>query len=187
MHTRQRLFNAHLDQLRQKHILSLHSLFTAHSNSIQPIGLGLDKRFSSLPTEFIQSLESSLPVMKLHLSRSEIEREFEKWQRERHTAARKEFDELLGENNFLEFWGKVGKSAIKSATSGRGTDLDDATKKGMEVKIENDDLIGEEDEEAAKDMREMAKHIDVTEVERVLKVGLELPLLEGGCLPVLER
>jgi hypothetical protein len=112
-------------------------------------------------------------VIKLQLSRSEIEREFERWQVERYKVARKEFDELLSENNFLEFWGKLGKSVIKSETVGRNPDdTEQSEQKEMEVKIENDDLIGEEDEEAsAKDMREMAKTIDVTEVERVLKVG----------------
>lgn len=171
IHVQQRLFNTHLDHLRQKHFSSLHSLFTAHSSTIQPLGLGLDKKFSSLNPEFVKSFNSSLPVTKLQLSRSEIEREFDTWQTERYKTARREFEELLSENNFLEFWGKLGKSVIKSETVGRGAaDIGQNEQKAMQVKIGNEDLVGEEDEEAsAKDQREMAKNIDVTEVERVLK------------------
>jgi len=86
-------------------------------------------------------------------------------------VARREFEELLGENNFLEFWGKVRKSAITNQIIARNVAPNDQLDtKGMEVKIENDDLIGEEDEEAsAVDMRQMAKTVDVSEVERVLK------------------
>jgi hypothetical protein len=117
-----------------------------------------------------------LPVTKLDFTRSQIEREFEKWQSERYKIAQREFEELLGENNFLEFWGKVRKSAITTETVARNVASSDGLdKKGMEVKIENDDLIGEEDEDAsAVDMREMAKTVDVTEVERVLKVSISI-------------
>lgn len=76
----------------------------------------------------------------------------------------------------MEFWGKVGKSRITSDTTGGeeriggGRDVEVGKVKGMEVTIENDDLIGEEDEDAIRDMRELAKSINIGEVERVLKV-----------------
>jgi hypothetical protein len=111
----------------------------------------------------MDSVRASLPATKLKLSTSEIEAEFKKWQRERFTAARIDFDTLLSENLFLEFWGRVGKSKI---------DVDDGRKTaGMDVAIENDDLIGEENEEETRDVREMAKVVDAGEVEHVLKVG----------------
>ena len=52
---------------------------------------------------------SSLPVTKLGYDTDQVEHEFEKWQRERSHEARIAFDQMLGENSFVEFWGRLGK------------------------------------------------------------------------------
>lgn len=98
---------------------------------------------------------SSLPATKLGLNKRDIEHEFERWQRERNTEARKAFDEMMGENSFVEFWGRLGK--IGGA--------------GVDSSIQNDDIGEEENEDGERvDMKKLAKAVDVKEILKVLKV-----------------
>lgn len=111
--------------------------------------------FESLP---LPSLLSSLPVVKLGFDIQALEHEFEKWQRERTTVSRLAFDEMLTENAFVEFWGRLGK------IGGKGVDG------GLAI----DDLEGEdaaEDGETKVDMKALAKNVDVQDMEKVLKVS----------------
>jgi heat shock protein beta len=50
-----------------------------------------------------------VPATKLGLDIQSLEHQFEKWQRERTNVARLAFDEMLGENSFVEFWGRLSK------------------------------------------------------------------------------
>jgi heat shock protein beta len=93
------LFHAHIGYLRSKHVTGLYALFEAHAPS-------LATTFESLP---LDSLLGALPVTKLGLDGRALEHEFEKWQRERTTESRQAFDEMLAENSFVEFWGKLKK------------------------------------------------------------------------------
>lgn len=124
----------------------MHSLFASNT-------LSLASPFSSLPLE---SLLSSSPAIKLGLDIERLEREFEKWQRERTTDARKDFDEMLGENSFVEFWGRLRKIGGEGVDGG----------------VKADEM--EEDEGEAGggkvDMKVLAQSVDVQEVEKVLKV-----------------
>src|SRR5271154_3077972 len=87
---RTQVFQAHVEQLRSKHLNNLTALFEANAPS-------LATAFSSLPP-----LLNSLPVTKLGLSMDQLEREFAKWQRDRTAQARKDFDGMLSENSFVE-------------------------------------------------------------------------------------
>ncbi|KAF8978779.1 hypothetical protein BDQ17DRAFT_1265314, partial [Cyathus striatus] len=81
---------------------------------------------------------------------------FAKWQRERTSEARKAFDEMLSENSFVEFWGRLGKIGGDSIENG--------------LKVDNEDIGEEEGEGIAKvDMKALAKNIDIREMEKVLK------------------
>lgn len=98
---------------------------------------------------------SSPPVIKLGFNEKELQHEFDRWQRERVTAARKDFDDMMSENAFLEFWGRLGKIGGK----------------GVDETIQNDDIGEEESEEGERvDMKKLAKGIDVKEIAKVLKV-----------------
>lgn len=81
-----------------------------------------------------------------------MEDEYHKWQRERTQDARRAFDEMLSENSFVEFWGRLGKIGGKGVDSG----------------IQGDD-IGEETEGVV-DMKALAKTVDLKEMIKVLKV-----------------
>jgi len=73
--------------------------------------------------------------------------------------SRRAFDEMLAENSFVEFWGRLSKMG------GDGVE--------GSVKIENEDIgEGGGDSGASKvDMKSLAKNIDIQEMEKVLKVS----------------
>lgn len=146
------LFHAHLAQLRDKHLSNLHALFESQTAT-------LATPFSELS---LQSLLSSLPATKLGFEKRQLEDEFARWQRERNTKARQAFDEMLSENAFVEFWGRLGKIGGEGVNGG--------------VKAEDD---GDEEEGEGgggrADMKQLAKSIDLREMEKVLKVSLSTP------------
>ena len=141
------LFHAHVNALRDKHLASLHALFASHAP-------GLDTAFTVLP---VASLLSSLPATKLGYDVDHLEHEYEKWQRERTHEARLAFDQMLNENSFVEFWGRLGKIGGK----------------GVDASIKYDD-IGEDIEEDQVDMKALAKSVDLREMIKVLKASCSL-------------
>lgn len=143
-----RLFHAHTGHLRSKQTTNLHALFEAHAPS-------LATTFTSLP---IDTLLASASVTRLGYEEDQLQSEFEKWQRERTTRARTAFDEMMAENSFVEFWGRLGKIG--------GQTIDES------LKLDGDDIgeAGEDDEKV--DMKALAKSVDIREMEKVLKVCL---------------
>lgn len=140
------LFHAHVGQLRAKHLGNLHALFASHAPA-------LHTRFTDLP---VASLVSAQPAAKLGYDVRALEDEYERWNRERVSTARREFDDMLAENAFVEFWGRLGK------IGGQGVD--------KTIKV--DDL--EDEEEEVVDMKALAKTVDLKEMVKVLKVRLFL-------------
>lgn len=139
------LFHSHVSQLRLKHLQNLHTLFLSNTPS-------LATPFSELP---LQLLLSSPPATKLGYDIGELEHEYEKWQRERTSGCRRAFDDMLSENAFVEFWGRLGKIGGE----------------GVEGGVAADD-IGEDEGEGGGgkvDMKVLAKNVDLKEMERVLK------------------
>ena len=106
----------------------------------------------------MDSLVNSLPVVKLGFDVDTLRHEFEKWQRERNHAARLAFDEMMKENSFVAFWGKLGKIGGEGVDGGvkrdEGGDEDEGEGGGGKV-----------------DMKALAKNIGLEEIERVLKVS----------------
>ena len=157
------IFHDHIGKLRHKHIQSLHILFESQTPT-------LATAFSTLP---VDSMLTSLPATKLGFNKRDLEHEFERWQRERNTEARKAFDEMMGENSFIEFWGRLGK--IGGA--------------GVDSTIQNDDIGEEEKEDEERvDMKKLAKGVDVKEIVKVLKVWFTYPMFRpSDSSPSLER
>ncbi|KAA1466486.1 HSP90-domain-containing protein [Dentipellis sp. KUC8613] len=140
------LFHAHVGQLRSKHLSNLYVLFESHAPT-------LATSFSSLP---VDSILSSLPATKLGFRADDLEHEFNKWQRERTADARKAFDEMLHENSFVEFWGRLKQIGGEGAEGG----------------VKRDDVVDEDEGEAGGgnvDMKALAKNVDITYMEKVLK------------------
>lgn len=152
------IFHDHVGKLRHKHVQSLHTLFESQTPT-------LATTFSMLPED---SLLSSVPATKLGFNKRDVEHEFERWQRERNTEARKAFDEMMGENSFVEFWGRLGK--IGGA--------------GVDSSIQNDDIGEEENEDGERvDMKKLAKGVDVKEIVKVLKVSYTSLPFPPSCNP----
>lgn len=150
----QALFRKHISALRTKQLAALHALFAAHAT-------GLQTRFSDLPTA---SIRTSFPAQKLGLDNNSdaLRSEYEDWARARAIQAERDFQEMLYENAFVEFWGRVRKMQ----ESGDG---------GMKVEVNDEDLAGEErgdDDREQADLKTLARSVDVQEIERVLKVIL---------------
>ncbi|KAG6861602.1 hypothetical protein C0995_014509 [Termitomyces sp. Mi166 len=139
------LFHSHVEHLRSRHTKGLHALFEAHAPT-------LATRFDELP---LSSLLSAPPVVKLGYDTRAIQQNFDKWQRERYSESRKAFDEMLGENSFVEFWGRLGKIGGEGVDGG----------------VKADDADGEHGEGGGGkvDMKALAKNVDVKEVEKVLR------------------
>ncbi|KIK68186.1 hypothetical protein GYMLUDRAFT_216833 [Collybiopsis luxurians FD-317 M1] len=138
------LFHEYISNLRSRHLMSLHALFESHALSLSTV-------FDDLP---VSSLKSSAPVVRLGMSEGTLQLEFEKWQRERATACRKAFDEMLVENSFVDFWGRLGKIGGEGVDGGVKADDDDVDSEGLGTKV---------------DMKELAKSVDVEEIEKVLR------------------
>ncbi|KAF9055246.1 HSP90-domain-containing protein [Hymenopellis radicata] len=141
------LFHSHVSHLRERHIKGLYALFESYAPT-------LASKFDSLP---LDSLLSSLPATKLGYDSRNVQQDFEKWQRERTTNARTAFDEMLTENAFVEFWGRLGKIGGEGVDGG----------------VKADDL-GEGEGEGGGgtvDMKALAKNVDVGEMEKVLKAS----------------
>ncbi|KAF8138301.1 Hsp90 protein-domain-containing protein [Boletus edulis] len=139
------LFHSHVHQLRSKYLNSLHALFSAHTPS-------LAASFSQLPLE---SIEKSLPTTKLGFDIGELEKEFDKWQRERTSGARKAFDDMLTENAFVKFWGRLRKMGGEGVDGGvAAEDLGENEGEGFGGKV---------------DMKVLAKNVDLEDIVKVLK------------------
>ena len=142
----QQMFHAHIAHLSAKHINNLHMLFESHSPS-------LATSFTDLP---VSSLLSSLPSTKLRYDVTNLEREYSKWQRERLQQCRKAFDEMLAENSFVEFWGRLGKMGGEGVGGGvKADDLGEGVGEGGGGTV---------------DMKVLAKSIDIQDMEKVIKV-----------------
>jgi hypothetical protein len=170
------MFAAHIDRLRARYITQLHALFEAHTT-------GLDMPAEALP----KSVRGSLPAVKLGFVNNELEKEgpndkneaeddedtsksrgrlnpgladeYARWQRTRATEARLAFDAMLGENSFVEFWGRLAKMGGEGIGGG--------------VPVDEDDEETDEGEGGGGkvDMKALAKNVDVAEMEKVLRVS----------------
>ncbi|PFH52710.1 hypothetical protein AMATHDRAFT_73847 [Amanita thiersii Skay4041] len=140
-----KMFYSHVDHLREKHFKSLHTLFESHAPS-------LAIHFTELP---VSSLLSALPITKLGYDVTQLEHEYEKWQRDRFHQSRKAFDEMLSENSFVEFWGRLSKIGGEGVDGG----------------VKADDL-GEDEGEGGGgkvDMKALARDVNINDIEKVLK------------------
>ncbi|WFC97350.1 hypothetical protein MYAM1_000060 [Malassezia yamatoensis] len=159
--SKRRFFDEHLERLRSKRRDQLAQLFAKHvqdehgreqleidvetvlahvrnDDKFQHTGL---KRFVG---EDGGAHRSSLTT---------LEREYHAWDRQRHERARAEFFEMLKENAFVDFWGRLQKEKEQHAK-----DLDD-------IRIAEDDDMDPEE----KSIYDMASHVDITEMEAVLR------------------
>ena len=150
---KRRMFDEHLSELYFKRRDAIEGLFIAHSPNLR-------SDFETVHSE----LCGNPAVMRMGMSKNGIKRLFEDWSRRRYAQARKDFDDLLAESNFVEYWGRLKQEAL-------GKDEDRA--RGL---LGNDD-DGDENTnmEDAVDLKTMAAQIDMKELQAVLRVIPFLP------------
>lgn len=142
---KQRLFGEHMSRLSSRRSGALHGLFETHTTDLQT---PFDKVYQAIVDDPI--------VKRLDLSPSALEDRWSAWKRTKETSARQAFDELLGENSFVEFWGKMRKKVLDA--------------KALEIKEEDEMEEGEGmGEGGSADLTAMGRQIDLEEIKSVLR------------------
>lgn len=139
MGDKQRLFEGHVARLGGKRDNALHALFAKHAQ--------LDTPFDTVYPLIVED-----PIVtRLGLDARGLEERYDQWIQLRETKARAEFVELLNENKFVDFWGRMRNKEIDEDAS----------------KIKDEEM---EDEEGGKgNMVDLAQKIDLGEIKTILR------------------
>lgn len=156
MSVRRRLFEEHLANLHNKRLAAVEQLFLEHSPSLDTPFTSVLPKISDDPA-VARLVPSSASPAGADLDR--LEELFEEWSTRRAERARKEFESMLGESAFVDFWGRMKKEG-----------LDKAETRGILEEEEGEEAGGEEGSGAV-DLKAMAALIDLKEIHAVLKVG----------------
>jgi transcription elongation regulator 1 len=143
---KQRLFQAHLESIARKRLDALHKLFESHAPK-------LNTPFEDVFPEIV----NDFAVTRLGLSPEKLEQRFDQWQQVRFQSARKDFETLLKENSFVDFWGRM-----------RNKQVDE--KAYIPENEDEDDEYGAEGGGKA-NLANMAKSVDLKEMHAVLRVS----------------
>jgi transcription elongation regulator 1 len=147
------MFIAHLQSLAHKRLDALHKLFLAHAPS-------LDTPFEDVYPEIV----NDFAVTRLGLTPEKLQSRYEEWQRVRFQQSKAEFQALLKESSFVDFWGRMKNKALASQGVIPNEDSDEEDEGG--------------DETGGKaNLEMMAKQIDLKEMHDVLQVSSLLSLV----------
>ena len=145
-----------MNRLMSKRSNALHNLFESNTTDLQT---SFDKVYPAIADDPI--------VKRLDLSPSALEDRWNAWKRTLETSARASFDEMLGENSFIEFWGKMRKKTLDE--------------KALAVKEEDEMEEGEGmGDGGAADLTAMGRQIDLEEIKSVLRVSWDPELVYGN-------
>lgn len=148
---RRALFDEHMEHLRGKRRDLLAKLFAKHAQDVLQTGGDIILPLVRADPAYI---ESALPrfVGDTHQGQQHttLEAEFDAWDQWRHAQARREFQDMLRENAFVDFWGRLQKRD-----------------KGEADTVEADD---EDDEGTMVSLLDMASQLDIQAMESVLKM-----------------
>lgn len=147
---KQRLFAAHSERLLSKRSNALHSLFESKTPALN----------TPYDDVYPQIIDDPL-VKRLGLQGQVLEDRWKSWRRKKEHDARIEFDQMLHENSFVDFWSKMRKKTMDE--------------KALEVQEQDEYDEGEGmGEGGAADLTLLAKQIDLGEIKAVLRVRLFL-------------
>ncbi|KAL1413535.1 hypothetical protein Q8F55_001309 [Vanrija albida] len=142
---KRRLFEERIAQLGSSKSNALSKLFATHATE-------LDTDFSAI----YDTIAEDPLVARLGLDSGALEDRFDAWQRARESEARREFDTLLGENTFVDFWGRMRNKVTDEAA---------AAVKELDERDEGEG-IGEGGDA---DISKLAGQIDLAEIKQVLR------------------
>lgn len=162
-HEKRALFDEHMLHLRSKRRDQLAKLFAKHAKDergVPQLQCGKDVILPLVRTDPAYT-ESTLPRfvgevagVHKHAEHTTLEAEFDAWDAWRQANAEQEFQAMLRENAFVDFWGRLQKE------------------KQMHGDEKPEPMMGEEegdDEEATVSILDMASQLDVQAMESVLK------------------
>jgi transcription elongation regulator 1 len=123
----------------------------------------LNKVFAAAAPELHTSYEDAYAaladdplVLRLGLVGSALQERFGAWRRAREADARREFDALLAENRFVDFWGRMRNKAVDGAAA--AVDEQEERDKGQGVHDGGD-----------ADMVALAQRMDLSEIKTILR------------------
>ncbi|WFD41431.1 hypothetical protein MPSI1_000058 [Malassezia psittaci] len=159
--SKRRFFDEHLQRLRRKKRDQLAQLFAKHvkdEHGREQLKIDVDTVLAHVRSDDMFQHTSLKRFVGedagAHRSLfTTLEREYQAWDRQRHERARAEFFEMLKENAFVDFWGRLQKEKEQHAK-----DADD-------IRIAEDDDMDPEE----KSIYDMASHVDISEMEAVLR------------------
>jgi transcription elongation regulator 1 len=105
-------------------------------------------------------------VRRLGLQGEALQERYAAWKRGKEAEARQDFETMLGENSFVEFWGKMRKKI-----------LDEAALKVQEDEMDEGEGLGDG---GTADITALAKQIDLDEIKSVLRVSIQISLATGA-------
>lgn len=127
------------------------------------------------------SISENPTVTRLRLSESKIERLYDAWSRKRIAQARSDFDAMLSESNFVEYWGSL-KNEAESAARGDGEERAKGVLAAGDEDEQEEGLATTTDET---DLKTLAAQVDLRELEAVLSVRKGGSSLFAEQVPVL--
>ncbi|KAK4702407.1 transcription elongation regulator 1, partial [Phenoliferia sp. Uapishka_3] len=136
-----RLFDQHQATIYTRRVASVEALFLSSSPS-------LDTPFLTVLSAVSDSPQVTRLVGEDH---NRLEGLWNTWKTKREASARREFDELLKESPVIQHWGRLQKKGEEES--------------GMKAPKDED----EDEDDAALDIGEMAKQVDIKAVHAVLK------------------
>jgi transcription elongation regulator 1 len=144
---KRRVFDTHIARIAGKRSNALYQLFQNHTPT-------LDTAYDSVYPKIVDD-----PIVqRLGLDVNSLEDRWRAWLAAQVSDARIQFDVMLGENSFVEFWGKMRKKEVDEAAAAVKKDPDEE----------------DEEEEAGADLTKLAQQIDLNEIKAVLRVGLPM-------------
>ena len=144
---KERLFREHITRISSRRSDDLNSLFEKHLPNLETM-------YESV---YPYVIDDPL-VQRLQLSPEALETRFEEWKRGREADARREFDEMLGDNAFVDFWGKMRKKT-----------LDEEAAKVKEDEMDDGEGLGEGGDA---DITALGRQINLEEIKSVLRVSM---------------
>ncbi|KAH8915141.1 hypothetical protein BT69DRAFT_1252051 [Atractiella rhizophila] len=138
------LFNRHIEGLKSKRSDAVEKLFETHAPS-------LDTTFETV----FPQISDNPAVTRLSLTPPQLEENFNAFQRRRLLFAKQDFEQLMGENSFIEFWGRIQK--------------DKSDKEAAKKVLDEEGLDEEEYGETQVDLGAMAKSVDLKDIHKVLQ------------------
>lgn len=156
--TKRALYDEHMERLRSKRRDQLAKLFEKHAQDARGVPLldrgaddilplvRADEAYQHSPLPRFVGEDAGVHRVPMHVS---LEAEFRAWDAWRQAQAREAFQQMLDENAFVDFWGRLRQA-----------------REGVSAPV----ALNDDDDDATVSIYEMASQVDLDAMEKVLQV-----------------